>query len=244
MSPRSLPIHLFALLALSPGASASAQMASTGDVFVCVDGRFMTVRVDAQRRPDLPVLVRQGRATWFPSVLDEATTYAMAEGKGLWRMVSPTALFESVGVRSPVSVLAAIALTESGRKGRYWPWTINHNGQAHYFRDKDSAVAFAAELNAKRYTKFDIGMMQVNWRWNMERFESLAQAFDPVVNIRVADEILQEHLAVTGSMSQAVGRYHSKTPSLKARYLQAVDRSFQVIGSVPEFHLDEACSTG
>lgn len=244
MAPRSLLPHLFALLVLSFGANTNAQQTSTGDVFVCVDGRFMTVRVDAQRRPDLPELVRQGRATWFPSVLDHATTHAMAEGKGLWRMVRPTAIFESVGVKTPVSVLAAIALTESGRKGRYWPWTINHNGRAHFFRDMDAAVAFAMELDSKGVTTFDIGMMQVNWRWNMDRFESLVQAFDPVINIRVADEILQEHLQATGSMSQAVGRYHSKTPSLKARYLQAVDRSYQVIGAAPEYHLDAACSTG
>ena len=189
---------------------------------MCQGERAALLRVTEASAPNLESLVRTGRATWSPTVLDAATSYAMAEGLGFWRLLSPTALFEAVGTASPAAVLAAVALRETGRAGWYWPWSVNHAGRAYYFANQELAIEHVRDLLKKGENNFDVGLMQVNWRWNGTRFASLYDAFDPVTNIRVADSILQEHIVETGSLVEGVGRYHSKTPSLKRRYIAGV----------------------
>jgi len=172
------------------------------------------------------------------------TSHAMAEGRGIWRRVTPGALFEAAGTMTLPTVMASIALRESGRSGWYWPWTINHAGRSLYFDTKEEAVAAAQRLLQSGSTSFDVGLMQVNWYWNQERFAGLSEAFEPLTNIRVADQIVQEHLRLTGSLAEAVGRYHSKTPSLKHRYLAAVNQQYMALARVPPSSLDQACRSG
>lgn len=216
----------------------------SGHVLVCEEDRAAVITVTETQYPQLPKLVRQGRATWAPSVLDHVTSHAMAEGRGIWRRVTPGALFEAAGTMTLPTVMASIALRESGRSGWYWPWTINHAGRSLYFDTKEEAVAAAQRLLQSGSTSFDVGLMQVNWYWNQERFAGLSEAFEPLTNIRVADQIVQEHLRLTGSLAEAVGRYHSKTPSLKHRYLAAVNQQYMALARLPPSSLDQACRSG
>lgn len=231
---------LLALVGLLP-VCARASIPKQADVFVCNSSQFHALRVSESQRPDLGEMVRKGLASWAPPVLDEATSHAMAEGRGLWAHVRPTVLFESVGTHTQPEVMASVALGESGRKGRFWPWTVNHAGKPHYFADKREAVQFARGLVDRDMLGFDVGLMQVHWKYHAQRFASIEVAFDPVANVRVADEIIQEHLSATGSMLEAVGRYHSKTPSLKTKYLQRVAHHARRVAGFQGVALDKLC---
>ena len=220
---------------------ACASAKNQAAMFVCRDGEFTAMKVQPMTNADMSRLVRQGQASWVPPRLDEATSSAMAEGRGLWRFIRPTAIFESVGTRTSPEVLAALALGESGRNGRYWPWTINFEGRPYYFNVRSEAVNFARTLLNNGDLAFDVGLMQVHWRWNSERFASIDEAFDPVANIRAADQIIQEHFRAVGSMSNAIGRYHSKTPSLKNKYLSRYAAHLERITQFKPIELSELC---
>jgi hypothetical protein len=123
----------------------------------------------------------------------------------------------------PFDVLLAIALTETGRGGRPWPWTVNLEGQGHWFATRAEATAFAESALAQGRTSFDIGCFQVNWRWHGENFVSVAQAFDPLANASYAASFLKTLQAETGGWSEAAGAYHSRTPEHAGRYRVAFD---------------------
>ncbi|MCB1651657.1 MAG: lytic transglycosylase domain-containing protein [Alphaproteobacteria bacterium] len=78
---------------------------------------------------------------------------------------------------------------------------------------------------------YDLGPMQINtiWmpdlakRWGVQ--ESQARKWvrdDACTNVGVAAWILRTHLDETGSLSQAIAHYHSRTPSYGTRYRQRV----------------------
>jgi len=123
----------------------------------------------------------------------------------------------------PLDVLLAIALTETGRGGRPWPWTVNLEGEGHWFATRGEATAFAEDALAQGRASFDVGCFQVNWRWHGENFVSVAQAFDPLANASYAARFLGELQAEKGGWSEAAGAYHSRTPEVAGRYRAAFD---------------------
>lgn len=85
---------------------------------------------------------------------------------------------------------------------------------------------------------FDLGPMQINtiWVpelaefWGVERATAAKWIRDDVcTNMGVAAWILRKHLDETGSLSQAIANYHSKTPSrgysYKAKVVEAMRRN-------------------
>ncbi len=78
----------------------------------------------------------------------------------------------------------------------------------------------------------DLGLMQINTVWlaPLARISGLPEdavqrrlIADPCFNITAAGLILRQHLAHRhGDLMQAIGDYHSVTPSLNARYQSAV----------------------
>ncbi|WP_256657395.1 transglycosylase SLT domain-containing protein [Pseudomonas sp. 2FE] len=59
----------------------------------------------------------------------------------------------------------------------------------------------------------DIGIMQINYRWNGSRVASPELLLDPEVNIRVGAEILCESIAqFPVDMQLAIGGYHTRNP--------------------------------
>lgn len=122
----------------------------------------------------------------------------------------------------PLSVLMAVSLTETGRgqggDARPWPWTVNMEGEGHWFATREEALAFAEAHHARGATSFDLGCFQVNWRWHGENFVSIEQMFDPLAGASYAARFLGELHAETGSWPAAAGAYHSRTPEHAARY--------------------------
>ncbi len=124
----------------------------------------------------------------------------------------------------PQHLLHAIALVESGispgaGKSRVpWPWTVMAQGRGRYFRNRADAVAEVRDLLRQGVFNIDVGCMQVNLRYHGLAFQSLEEAFDPVVNVAYAARFLQDLHGRHGNWDAAVKHYHSATPRLHNRY--------------------------
>jgi hypothetical protein len=127
----------------------------------------------------------------------------------------------------PESVLLAITLVETGRSQggslQPWPWTVNADGEGHWFPDRDSAIRFAESLLRDGRTSFDVGCFQINYRWHGDNFASVAAMFDPAANARHAARFLAELARDRDGWSSAAGAYHSRTPDFAARYRSRFD---------------------
>lgn len=122
----------------------------------------------------------------------------------------------------PPEVLHAVALTETGRnqngKMRPWPWAINREGKGFWFKNQEEALAFARESLAEGRESFDVGCVQINYRWHGHAFPSLEQMFDPEYTATYAAQFLRNLYEERGSWSEAAGAYHSLTPDKAAIY--------------------------
>lgn len=137
---------------------------------------------------------------------------AAASRAGEWDCVSRTALFDAIAKSKDIhaDILYGIAMNESQRDGKPWPWTINVFGRGYYFDDRTEAWRAAKWLVDHGYTSFDIGIMQVNWKYHGSRFTSLWDAFQPSNNIRAAADIVLENYKLTGNWADAVTWYHNR----------------------------------
>ena len=113
--------------------------------------------------------------------------------------------------RVPVDILYAVALTESGR--RYdasalpWPWALNIEGRSVYCQSKSEALRHIHQA-IQQQRSIDIGLMQISWRWQQQRFTDAEQALIPLQNLKAGAAILREQFENTQDWWQAVGRYH------------------------------------
>ncbi len=122
----------------------------------------------------------------------------------------------------PASVLYAAALTESGKtvnKGvfRPWPWTLNVAGKPRRFPSRNAACQVLTRQIARGIRSIDIGLMQINWRWNHKRLRSPCRALSPYTNLHHGAALLKAAYSVKHSWPAAVGHYHSPGQQPKQR---------------------------
>ena len=135
----------------------------------------------------------------------------------------------------PSHLLAAISSTESGRWHNGlgiavpWPWTINVEGQGHYFASKAEAIAATSALLRKGYRSIDVGCMQVNLKHHANAFASLNEAFDPEKNVNYAAQFLRTNYTDLGDWVKATAAYHSRTPYRGSKYLGLIERNWNRI---------------
>ncbi|WP_061289966.1 hypothetical protein [Azotobacter vinelandii] len=135
----------------------------------------------------------------------------------------------------PAEVLHAMARAESGRRlktgaFRAWPWTLNIAGKGQVYDTRaEACVALRAALERTR--SVDVGIAQLNVRWNPDlfgpgrRFPEPCAGLDPYANLDAAAAKLRAHFEATGDWLQAAGRYHRPAGGSPARrYAQAVAR--------------------
>ena len=134
----------------------------------------------------------------------------------------------------PPEVLYAVALTESARQVdstgnvRPWPWTLNVQGQGHFFASRKEAEFALQQHFDQGRTSIDIGLMQVNWRYHRQRLGSPQLALDPYHNLRVAAEILRDCHQSRQVWWAAVGCYHApNSPQRADRYRARVRAHWQ-----------------
>ena len=128
----------------------------------------------------------------------------------------------------PSHLLSAISATESGRYHQGlkitlpWPWTINVEGQGHYFDSKQEAVAAVRRFQRQGARSIDVGCMQVNLVHHPEAFANLDEAFDPQRNVAYGAGFLRGLYDESKSWKQAAADYHSKTPRRGKEYVGRV----------------------
>lgn len=137
----------------------------------------------------------------------------------------------------PKGLLRAIARTESGRaQGKTgtqaWAWTSNVRGKGYYFGSKDEALTHLRQLVARGVRGFDVGCMQLNYRWHGDNFANLDEMIDPARNTDYAARYLSELRAETGSWEAATRYYHSRDPRRGAAYLGRVRQAMARLGPV------------
>jgi hypothetical protein len=126
-----------------------------------------------------------------------------------------------VGV--PADILYAMAKAESGLRmdGQFapWPWTLNVAGVAQRFDNRQAMFEGLMGALGSGEQRIDIGPMQVNWCWQFAAIGSPWRITDPVVNLKVAAQILKTHYARSGDWWEAVGRYHRPADGPKDRLI-------------------------
>ena len=120
--------------------------------------------------------------------------------------------------RIPANLLAAIAMTESGRsdpetgENFAWPWTVRAEGKGRYFQSKEEARAEVEILLSRGVKNIDVGCMQINLHYHWDAFPTLDQAFDPAANAAYAARYLKAKYDTAKDWLTAAGQYHSETP--------------------------------
>lgn len=126
--------------------------------------------------------------------------------------------------RLPPRLLGAISLTETGRpepatgRVRPWPWTINAEGEGHFYQTRQDAIAAVKALQDRGVRSIDVGCLQVNLMYHPAAFASLQDAFDPGANATYAAHFLNALYANSKDWPTAVAAYHSETPVLGDAY--------------------------
>lgn len=132
----------------------------------------------------------------------------------------------------PPYLLAAIALTESGYKGRPSPYAMNIGGRSYFASSTDEMQRVVAQGGGEG-ASIDVGCLQVNLRWHAGRFKNWRSLLVPSYNAEYAALYLTELYRDTGSWNAAVGAYHSRTQWKSANYACLVSRRWsQIFGSV------------
>ncbi len=115
-------------------------------------------------------------------------------------------------------LLYSIALQESrsaAGKGlvRPHPFALRNapSGAKYPGSQEEALTLLDSYIKEDRLT--DIGMMQINYRWNGHRVKSPELLLNPETNIRIAAEILCEAIAVQkNDIELAIGGYHTMNP--------------------------------
>lgn len=136
----------------------------------------------------------------------------------------------------PHGILAAISRVETGRpmpvtgEREPWPWSVNADGETLFFDTRAEAVAetqrrlnLAALGHAPHFV--DIGCMQVDITIHRKAFASLADAFNPVMNVDYAARLMTALHRGGADWKKASQSYHSATPALGVPYGGSVART-------------------
>ena len=112
-------------------------------------------------------------------------------------------------------ILYAVALVESANaSGRHrvapWPWALNKSGKAIIPASKEEAHAILKNSLARGERQIDVGLMQVNVRWNGHRVGKPEELLDPATNLQIGADLLAEAIqSVPHDLVLGIGRYHS-----------------------------------
>lgn len=118
----------------------------------------------------------------------------------------------------PYDVLLAVALVETGRDGKPWPWTVNIGGEGHWLATAADAADLVKQALDAGTTNLDLGCFQLNLYWHAQNFTSIEDMLDPIRNATYAAGYLAEKFGETGDWSLAAAAYHSATPDLADAY--------------------------
>ena len=118
----------------------------------------------------------------------------------------------------PSGLLKSIASIESGNK----PYALNISGKSVFASSKEEAQEIEQTSIQQGNTNIDLGVMQINWRWHNEYFNSPQEILEPKTNIEYAAKFLSKLYKQHGSWNKAVRHYHSASPQHHIKYSRRV----------------------
>lgn len=144
-------------------------------------------------------------------------------------------VFEQVGLEANIDprLLYAVALCESAYNpdpslGTVlpYPWVLR-TGSAPFYGDDFFETKKVLIRYLTKSQSVDVGMMQINVKWHAHRVSEPVDLLDPLTNVRVGAEILNELFdRYPNNAIKAIGLYHSGTPEKAARYGKTVWRVY------------------
>ncbi|WP_421705681.1 lytic transglycosylase domain-containing protein [Alloalcanivorax xenomutans] len=151
----------------------------------------------------------------------------------------------------PPVVLYALAHTESGTAlkigKRPWPWTLNIAGQGYRYPNRTRACQ-ALNQALKTTRGIDVGLGQLNIRWNPAlfgskgRFSDPCDALDPYDNLDATATLLRQRFDQddqgnnNDDWGSAAGRYHRPAGGAPARrYRRAFLAEMKALNSATVF---------
>jgi soluble lytic murein transglycosylase-like protein len=132
----------------------------------------------------------------------------------------------------PVEVLYAVGLTESGVKGKLYPYAMNIEGKTLFPGSVESAMREFTDARRQGARLIDVGCMQINHHYHHDQFPSVAAMFDPRRNVMYAASFLKSLKQKHKSWSLAVARYHAGPDNNAAQkqYVCRVIRNMVAVG--------------
>lgn len=119
-------------------------------------------------------------------------------------------------------VLYAVALVESAKlSGKKqvtpWPWALNKAGKAIIPNSHQDARAILHKTLNAGSRNIDVGLMQINIRWQGHRVNTAEQLLNPLTNLHIGALVLAEAIqSAPSNLTLGVGRYHSWQNQLAA----------------------------
>ena len=132
----------------------------------------------------------------------------------------------------PLNVLYSVGLTETGHRGELGPYDMNVEGREVHSGSLAEAMARFAAAKARGAKLIDVGCMQINVHFHGGNFRSLADMFDPALNVNYAANFLETLRAQEGNWTLAVARYNAGpgNPAAEQTYVCAVIRNMVASG--------------
>lgn len=118
----------------------------------------------------------------------------------------------------PTGLLKAVSKIES----EYNPLALNDGLETHRFKTKEEVIDRISYLIEIGRTNFDIGCMQINYRWHGKNFTSPEEMLDVTWNVRYAASLIAGLYKDHGSWQAAIRHYHSYEPKFYKIYSKKI----------------------
>lgn len=118
----------------------------------------------------------------------------------------------------PTGLLKAVSKIES----EYNPLALNDGLKTHRFKTKEEVIDRISYLIEIGRTNFDIGCMQINYRWHGKNFTSPEEMLDVTWNVRYAASLIAGLYKDHGSWQAAIRHYHSYEPKFYKIYSKKI----------------------
>ncbi|AEI96250.1 MULTISPECIES: transglycosylase SLT domain-containing protein [Roseobacter] len=151
------------------------------------------------------------------------SAYASTQNTAAQHVCDSAAVQASRISNVPLSVLKAIARTESGITVNDaftpWPWTVNSEGRGVRFSSAEEAIEYVGLNRQRGVSNIDIGCFQINYKWHGANFSSVQEMFNPYQNALYAANFLASLHDEFEDWTKAAGAYHSRTTAHSDLYL-------------------------
>lgn len=118
----------------------------------------------------------------------------------------------------PTGLLKAVSKIES----EYNPLALNDGLKTHKFKTKEEVIDRISYLIQVGKTNFDVGCMQINYRWHSKNFTSPEEMLDVTWNVRYAASLIAGLYKDHGSWQAAIRHYHSYEPKFYKIYSKKI----------------------